>query len=156
MTDTSTILGTALTFGGYVIAGGFAVSGFFNRQQRSRRADNDLTATNLINNLKTTTEVQEKEIDLLRAKEIDQGKQIANMQGQIKVLSDILQGRDPAMQKFLSDAPEVARLAAENILIAKNTASIVADLAEKRMTELTNSINNLVKVLTPPAPEAAA
>lgn len=138
-----------LELSGWVVAGGLAVVGVFNKQRRTTRAEDDTVASNLIKNLTTTTELQEKEILVLRAREIEQGKDIAHMQGQIKVLTEILQGRDPAMQQFLENAPQLQRIADENNQLAKETAKRVADLAEKSITDLANSVKMLVILLTP-------
>lgn len=123
-----------------MIAGLLAIVGIFNYQSKQRRVDDDTTANNLINNLKSTTELQEKEINTLRGKEIEQGKEIAHLQGQVKVLSDILQGRDPAMQEFLKHAPELVTIARENNGLAKANS--------EAMTNLTKAITGLVTSMT--------
>ena len=129
-------LGTA---GGWIIAGILAIVGMFNLQWRARRADDDKTASNLIANLKTTTELQEKEITVLRGKEIEQGREIAHLQGQVKVLTEVLQGRDPAMKAFLDRAPELMTIAHENNGLAKANADAI--------TNLTKAITGLIEKL---------
>lgn len=108
------------TAAGWILAGILAVIGVFDRATRQQRKDDDDTASNLIQNLKTTTELQEKEITTLRAKEVEQGKEIAHLQGQMKVLSEILQGRDPDMQ--------------EHIELGRNNAEVLANLAQTMST----------------------
>lgn len=125
-------------------AGALAVFGVFNTTMRARRREDDQTASNLIQNLKTTTELQDKEITRLRDKETQQGKEIAHLQGQLKVLTEIMQGRDPQMQQFLKSAPELIEIARENNGLAKEQS--------KAMTELTTSIAALVAAITPKPP----
>ncbi len=128
--DLSTSLLPLLNLAGWIVAGAIGVFGVFNGQWRQRRAEDDSTATNLINNLRTTTELQEKEIVALRAKEVEQGREIAHLQGQVKILSEVMQGRDPAMQKFLTDAPTLMTIAKENNGLAKETAHALNGLAD--------------------------
>jgi len=116
-----------LTLGGWVIAGVLAFVGILDRATRQRRKEDDNTASNLIQNLKTTTELQEKEIVTLRSKEVEQGKEIAHMQGQMKVLSEILQGRDPDMQAHME--------------LGKHNAEVLALLAQ--------TMNTFIETLQP-------
>ena len=134
-------ISAALSIGGYVIAGILFVLGLFNKQAASRRVADDTISTNLITNLQTTCNLQEKEITTLREKEVEQGKEIAHLQGQVKTLSDLMQGRDPAMQSFLGGAPELMRIAAENNKLALATSQSVKDL--------TGAVHALVGLLTP-------
>lgn len=135
---------TIVSFGGYIISGILAVIGIFNYQARSRRQEDDLTATNLINNLKTTTELQERELVSLRLKEVEQGKEIAHLQGQVKVLSDIFQGRDPAVQAFIAKAPELLAIANENNGYAKKNFEATSKLTDA-ITELVKQMASQVK-----------
>lgn len=130
---------TILTIIGWVIVGGLALYGVFNTQQKAREKESDQTAANLINNLKTTVDVQEKEILRLRDKEVTQGKEIAHLSGQLAMLERVVQGRDPAMQQFLKDAPALFQIARENNGLAKANSEAV--------TALTNSITILVESL---------
>lgn len=99
---------------GWIAAGALALIGYFDRQRRVRRADDDQVASNLITNLKTTADLQEKELVALRGKEVEQGKEIAHLQGQVKVLAEILQGRDPDTKAILGQIPDIAKIAKHN------------------------------------------
>lgn len=142
-------LGNLIAGGGYVIAGILVVLGMFGMQVRARRAENDNVTQNLIDNYKATVEEQDKKLKASMEREIQQGKDLAHLQGQVKILSEILQGRDPAMQKFLAEAPELARVATENNRIAKETAAMVADIANKKMDGMIGAVERLVELLTP-------
>ena len=133
----------ALTFIGWMIAGALGIYGVFNRQRKDRQREDDQTATNLITNLKTTTELQEKELIQLRSKEVEQGKQIAHLQGQVKVLSEILQGRDPSMQEFLKRAPDLIVMAKENNGLAKENSQAIVNLT-KSITSLVDQMSKKV------------
>lgn len=137
-------VGTIITWGGYVIAGILAIVGAFNLQRQAQRTADDQTAANLIQNLKTTTELQEKEITRLRDKEAAQGKELAHLQGQLTMLKEIFQGRDPEMQEFLKTVPQLMIIAHENNGLAKAQADALA--------ALTSQITALVVAITPPKP----
>jgi uncharacterized coiled-coil protein SlyX len=138
--DFSTLL-TIFGYAGWGIAGVFGIIGLFDRSARARRQEDDATASNLITNLRTTTDLQEKEIGVLRAKEIEQGKEIAHLQGQVKTLSEIMQGRDPSMQSFFKEAPELLVMVKENNQSAKESAAAIVSL--------TNALTKLVITMTP-------
>lgn len=103
-----------MSVAGWVIAGALGLAGVFNMQRQQRRRDDDQTASNLITNLKTTADLQDKELVSLRTKEVEQGKEIAHLQGQIKVLTDILQGRDPKTLATLEQIPLIYTAAMKN------------------------------------------
>lgn len=130
---------TIITVGGWTIAGGLALYGVFNTQQRAREKESDQTASNLITNLRTTVDLQEKELTRLRDKETAQGKEIAHLSGQLAMLERVVQGRDPAMQAFLKDAPGLFQIARENNGLAKANSEAI--------TALTSSITLLVEAL---------
>lgn len=135
---------TALaTAAGWILAGILAVIGVLDRATRQRRKEDDETASNLIQNLKTKTELQEKEIETLRNKEVSQGKEIAHLQGQLKMLSEIMQGRDPAMQSFLKDAPVLMTIARENNGLAKESSEAITRLADT-MTDFIAAMHPIV------------
>lgn len=123
-----------ITFGGYVIAVGFGVASLWNRQTKERNAESDRVASELIENLQRTSNLQKEELLALRSKEIDQGKEIAHLQGQVKVLSDLFQGRDPAMIQFFKEAPDL-------IVSTRANSNAVSDLT-KAITELITSMKN--------------
>jgi uncharacterized coiled-coil protein SlyX len=133
------IIVTILEVGGWVLAGALGLVGVFDSSSRKRRKEDDDTASNLITNLRTTTDLQEKELTALRLREVDQGRDIAHLQGQVKVLTEILQGRDPAMKAFLDHAPLLIDIAKENNGLAKEQA--------KATTELTNSLTALIQAM---------
>jgi len=102
--------------GGWVIAGVFGVIGIFNRQARERRKEDESVATNLINNLQKTVDLQEDTMKKMRLEMDAHTKerneeikgirdQMSHLQGRNAVLEELFKGRDPAMQAFLKDAP---------------------------------------------------
>lgn len=129
------------TIGGWVIAGCLGIVGMFSIQNRQRRQADDSVSTNLIQNLRTTADMQEKEIMRLRDKEVAYGKDVAHLQGQLKMLTEIMQGRDPAMQAFLKTAPDLIAIVRENNTLAKEQ--------QVAMTDLTKKLGQLVTILTP-------
>lgn len=94
-------LTTIFELAGWVLAGGLGLYGIFNRQRKQTKQEDDQVAANLITNLKSTADLQKEEITTLRAKEVEQGKEIAHLQGQVKVLSEIFQNRNPEMTEFM-------------------------------------------------------
>ena len=130
------LLTSIVTYGGYILAGVFVALGMFGVQFRQRRNDNNEVTQNLIANYKLTVDEQDKKIKLSQEREIEQGKEIAHLQGQVKVLSDILQGRDPSMVAFLKDAPVLITIARENNGLAKANSEAI--------TMLTKTISDLV------------
>lgn len=129
MTDIFT-LGNLATFGGYVIAGALAIYGIAFGQYRTRRGDNDQITQNLINNYKLTVENQEKKIKELSEKEIQQGKDLAHLQGQIKVLQDIVTLRDPETLKVFKEAPAVFAIARATNEISKENGQKIDVLTD--------------------------
>jgi uncharacterized coiled-coil protein SlyX len=134
-------LSEVVAWGGYLVAGILAIAGIFNMQRQKQRADNDQTAANLINNLKITVDLQEKELVSLRLREVDQGKQIAHLQGQVKVLSDILQGRDPQQMEVFKQAPAIFDIARENNKMSRAN--------NEAITKLTETISIFIESLQP-------
>ena len=149
---------------GWIIAGALALAGVFNAKFRERRRESDETATNLINNLRTTVEVQEKSIAKMQHDMDEHTKQrdieikdlrdkVHNLSGRNSVLEDLFKGRDPAMQLFLKDAPNLMTIARQNnILISEQNDLAVKnnDLAVKNseaITALTNKMTELVSSL---------
>lgn len=132
---------TILSWAGWIIAGALGLVGLFDKQRRNNEADDDKTASNLINNLRTTTELQEKELVSLRSKEVEQGKQIAHLEGQVKVLSEIFQGRDPATQAFLKEIPALVLGIKESNGMAKEQG--------KAIELLTNTMSSFLTTIMP-------
>lgn len=102
--------------GGWIIAGVLAVVGVFNKQSRERRKEDESVASNLIKNLQTTAEIQQKEIEKMKedasahSKERDKEVQalredLKHLGGRNSMLEDLFKGRDPQMQAFLSEVP---------------------------------------------------
>lgn len=137
-------LSTYIELGAAAIVGGLAVFGLFNRTQQQNQASNNAVAQNLIDNYKLTVDEQDKKLKTSAEREIEQGKEIAHLQGQVKTLTEILQGKDPAMSSFLKNAPELARIADENNKLARETSQNVATLV--------TSMQALVQALTPKDP----
>jgi uncharacterized coiled-coil protein SlyX len=135
-----------IAWGGYIMAGGFAIVGAFNMQRQKQRNDNDVASSNLINKLKITVDLQEKEITSLHLKEVDQGKEIAHLQGQVKVLADILQGRDPQQVEIFKQAPAIFEIARENNRMSRANNEAITTLTEK-ISNLIESIQPLVNTL---------
>lgn len=141
--ELGTLVAIVLGISGYVVAGVLYVIGLFDKQRQDRIRADDTTATNLINNLRATTELQEKEIGQLRAEKIEQGREIAHLQGQIKTLTEVMQGRDPAMQSFLRDAPSLMQIVRENNDLSKTSA--------EALTKLTTAMTAFLKTAPHPA-----
>ena len=146
----SQFLGQIIPNIGWVLAGAFALLGMFNSKQRERRRDDDITAANLINTLKTTVDIQEKAIAKMRTDMEEHTRQrdveikelrdkVHNLSGRNGVLEDLFKGRDPGMQNFLKEAPMLMDIARENNGLAKETS--------KALVNLTNTIEHLVSRL---------
>lgn len=123
-----------LELGGWIIAGFFVILGMFGVAARTRRAENDGIADNLITNLQRTTEVQKTEITELNAKREAQALEIAHLNGRIQTMMEILQGRDPMQSNFFKESPKLFEY-------AKNTDASIKTLAD--------SVEKLVEILTP-------
>lgn len=136
-------IGNFVMFGGYVIAGMLMILGMFGMQVRQRRDDGEKLTQNLISNYRLTVEQQEQKIKDLNEKEVAQGKEIAHLQGQVKVLTDILQGRDPEQMAVFRDLPQAIVVAKDsNAQSHKNGAAI------ERLTETFEKfINTLQPIL---------
>lgn len=128
-------------YGGWVIAVSFGLFEIYSNRNRQLRRDNDETAKNLIDNLTKTVELQKEQLEQMQSAEIERGKQIASLQGQVQTLSEILQGRDPKMQTFLQQVPELCEIVGQNREIALNNGKAVKDLTE--------AITSLVVQITP-------
>lgn len=137
-------LQTIINFGGYLIAAGLAVFSLFNSQWKQRQKDVDSTATNLINNLKTTVDIQEKTIAKIQkensehivkrdAELKDLSAKLHELSGRNKVLEDLFKGRDPAMKAFFEDAPVILQIAKENNKLATDNSKAIHDLTEQIM-----------------------
>lgn len=135
MTGAITII---LTIGGWIIAGVLAVVGVFNKQSRERRREDEDVASNLIKNLQTTVEVQEKTIAKMqetmekhtkeRNEEMQKLRdQMTHISGRNSMLEDLFKGRDPQMQAFLKEAPMLVEIIkADHELIEENTKMLTA------------------------------
>lgn len=125
-----------LALAGWGLAGVLALIGYFDRQRRARKVEDDQVAANLINNLTATSKLQADEIISLRAKEVDQGKSIAHLEGQVKVLTDILQGRDPKTQDLLNQIPEIKKVAVHNAELTEKLTEAMTSFIEKLSTSI--------------------
>ena len=136
-----TIILSHLNLAGWVVAGGFGLYGIFNKKQRERRIDDDQTASNLITNLKTSLDIQEKTITKMqsdmemhsKARDVqikELSEKVHNLTGRNGILEDLFKGRDPAMQNFLKDAPILMTIAHENNGLAKETSGALVNLTQ--------------------------
>lgn len=135
---------TFLTIGGalgWIIAGVLAVIGMFNKQSRDRRTQDDQTAANLINNLKTTVDLQEKQLATMSTEKVAQGKEIANLQGQLTVVNKLLENRDPQVQAFLKEVPI--------LVTAINESNVHSKSNQEAVINLTNMMADFLKKVTP-------
>lgn len=132
---------TILALGGYVLAGVFAFGGLMDRQSKSRNKESDDLADTLINRLKQTVEQQTKDIEKMdqnfKTQSIKRDSEImklqtdlSHLQGRNAVLEDLFKGRDPAMQAFLKEAPDMIAGVRENNQLVKGTVTAVKEMAE--------------------------
>ncbi len=135
------ILGSVVTFGGYGIAGIFALVQMYSKSNQKRVSDNDQTATNLINNLKTTVDLQEKAIKENKALLDKTTKELHQMEGRNSVLESLFNGSENSILAFLKQAPVLMDIAKENHELA--TAN------NKAITDLTNTMNNFLLHIMP-------
>lgn len=123
-----------VTFGGYILAGGLFILGLFGMGARQKRGDDDKLTQNLISNYRLTVEQQEKQIRELSEKEVAQGKQIAHLEGQVKVLSDMVALRDPETQRVFKEAPAAFATARETHEMSKANGQKIDKLTETLTT----------------------
>lgn len=121
---------SALIIAGAVIAGFFYFYGSFGKNKQELSQENMATAQNLIENYKQTIEVQNGKIKDLSTKEIDQGKQIAHLEGQVKVLTDMVALRDPATLEVFKAAPAIFEIARDNNLVARANGAAIEKLTQ--------------------------
>lgn len=144
---------TLITLGGYAMAAILFIVAQFDKARREREQADDATASRLITNLKTTTELQEKEMERMRGemashkKERDEEikgltEKVNHMGGRNAVLEDLFKGRDPAMQVFLKDAPTLIALTKETNELAKG--------GNKSLDALTATLTRFVEALPHP------
>lgn len=122
---------------GWVVAGILVVIGLFNRQTKQNRKDDDETASNLISNLKTTVDLQEKTINSLNAKMEITNKELHQMQGRNSVLESLFNGNENSILAFLKQAPKLLEIAEDNNKLTKENFTAT--------TNLTTAIAELVK-----------
>lgn len=130
-----------VTFGGWIAAGLVALIGIFNIQSRNRRRDDDATATSLINNLKTTVELQAKTIERLEKNQNEMAGTLKHLEGRNKVLEELFKGRDPQMQEFLKGAPQLMEMARQTNEFTKTTA--------EGLTKLETALTTFVATIQP-------
>lgn len=136
---------TLLAFGGYAMFGIFAAFGYFNRQDTTRTKESDQLADTLIKRLQQTVDQQAKDLARMdtdmKAHTEKRDVEIKKLQGDLShltgrnsVLEDLFKGRDPGMQMFLKEAPELIRVAQENNVLGKSTAVSVKIMADAMTT----------------------
>lgn len=129
---------------GFAGLGVLVLTGSFSGEAKRMQGESDRVAQDLISNYRITIEEQEKKISGLLVKEVEQGKQIAHLEGQLKVLADMVALRDPQTASVFSEAPEIFKLARENNQYSKaNNAAI---------ERLTNTIEEFINRLPPLMP----
>lgn len=130
-----------MTIGGWIIAGTLGLVGLFDRGKRERRKEDDQVASNLIKNLQTTSDLQEKKITKMQedmaahSKERDKEVQtlreeLKHLTGRNSMLEDLFKGRDPQMQAFLKDAPLLIELAKKDHELIEQSSAAVTTLVE--------------------------
>lgn len=102
-------------------AAGAAAWYAFNNQKSTLRAADDTVSSNLIQNLKTTTDLQEKTIGQLSLKLDTTTKELHQMQGRNEMLEKLFNGSEGSILAFLKEAPKLVRIADENNALAKST-----------------------------------
>lgn len=121
---------TFLAFGGYIVAGVLVVLGYLGMGSRDRRKDDDTVATNLINNLQKTVDLQEKTIKATSDKLDQTTKELHQMQGRNSVLEGLFNGNENSILSFLKAAPRLISVAEENNTLAKATNASVGQMAQ--------------------------
>jgi chromosome segregation ATPase len=129
-----------LELGVIAIGGFFIFTGAIGGKAKEIHGESDNIQQTLINNYRTLIDDQNKRIADLSAKEIAAGREISHLQGQVKTLEAILQGKDPAMQDFLKAAPRLLEVAEENNQLGRTTNASVAKLADA-VTELVHTLS---------------
>ena len=145
---------TIISIGGYVLAGVFAFIGIFNKQRQDREKLDDQTASNLIQNLKTTVDIQKTEIAGLTEDKIEQGKTIAHLEGQVKVLTDMVALRDPETMKAIAMIPDLHLIGERNGETLKKLTDAMTDFMTKFTASLpaSGTVKTTVTTESVPAP----
>lgn len=124
------------------------LTGSIGGKAKEIQHESDGIQQTLINNYRTLIDDQTKKLQALNEENIQSGKDIAHLQGQVKTLTEILQGKDPAMQSFLKSAPRLVEIAEENNTLAKHTDESLGKLADA-ITALVHNLDQGPK----PAPQ---
>lgn len=146
-------IATIATLGGWAAFGVLAIVGLFSNQRRKRNIEDDQTAANLIANLRTTVDVQEKTIAQMRTDATVREKesreethalrdQLNQMIGRNTFLEELFKGRDPLQQKMFEQAPAIFELVKDNHKMSQENGVAIANL--------TTAITELIKSITPP------
>ena|SRR5579863_6864288 len=130
-----------LNWGGWVVAGGFAVYGMWDKATNARHKDADDTATSLINNLKSTVDLQATQLKSYSEKLDQTTKELHLMQGRNSVLESLFNGSENSILAFIKEVPKLTRLTEENNTIAKANSDAT--------TNLTKAITALLTKMTP-------
>lgn len=122
---------SAIIIAGAIIGGFFALYGSWGKSRQDLQTESDAVSQGLLTNYKETINVQEGKIKDLSTKEVEQGKEIAHLQGQVKVLTDMVALRDPGTKKVFEDAPAAfAAIALQGQAIEKLTSTLEEFLAK--------------------------
>lgn len=141
LTDYHFILGTVAPFLGWFAFGVLAVIGLFNKSRRVQRLEDDQTASNLITNLRTTVDVQEKTINQMQVDAAKKDKesreethalrdQLNQLVGRNTILEELFKGRDPKQDEFFKQAPDVFKIMRETHTLVQQQTNATVHLTE--------------------------
>lgn len=131
-----------LEIAGFAVMGILVFTGAFSGKTRERRTEADDLSDKLITRLQQTVDQQAKDLDKMREDMNEHTKardaevkelrdQLKHLQGRNGVLEDLFKGRDPQMQMFLKDAPELMTIARANNSLAKENSEAITHLTQK-------------------------
>ena len=132
-----------LGLGGYVFAGIFAFRGQWDKKTKEKQEEDRKLSDNLIQRLQQTVDQQVKDMDEMKRQMASQRDEIKHFQGRNAVLEELFKGRDPAMQNFLKDAPNLMDIARENNGLARENMQGLKKL-EDTLAKFVNTLQPLL------------